>query len=976
MGRPSARFGGLIPSDSLTDSVKPKPPQVPTRYTAERKDPKVVHDLNNRSGEAFLMPEMLSHNPKSPSSITSKRILNNNDGGITAQVQAGRAKRQRNGNRLTHSGPTLLDIDEVPEGYECNNQGTFRVLHDSGKETLKTCAVLGFNAEGIGMCVRRGGYIIEGSFVEFLEECKTVYFSRQDMHLGVVLKHSRIFNVGNSDKASIFLWTESKENGTTLTHIREKLQHSLVNTVIIDENCAKDDYILHAMNSELKKHRIKFKEPTEFIKGSFKMNEEKPNQRSEPRFFQDKLFQSLSKNSKPHASGSAITIDIPREPSSPPGQSISTDRFYTQPSQNSLINHTLSSVQRVTRSNTLKNSTNSSSDESDIKYETPATFKPSLFYKFGDKTTLSITNQDFKCLYNHDWINDSILDFFIKYWIECSAAKDIISFDQVHVMSSFFYTKLVSNAENYYTNVKKWVRDTDLFNKDYVVMPINESFHWYGCIISNLPALLAFLIREHNFRLKHQGDIENGENENSDDISVTSPIVSIMVYDSLRQTHSREVEPIKEFLIAYAADKYNLEVSRNQMKMKTCVVPQQPNMSDCGVHVILNTRTFFDNPKKTIDLWRESKLKNKSDSRTINEYFDRKGRVNARSDLRSILWDLQRNQIEFNRSNGITEDSDSGIPKSDDEGHSDIEILEDYAGQNHLEENDQKENELEKPDLGKNSMPIVTGETSTSSPGEKKIAVNVGSHSLVTDATLKAHTKAMGSSRSRTASLSDASEGQLDKPEKKLCPRVLESSPDAPSYITGDMSSKSPYFPVKSVQSDGQLSQDLQHSSKEGLRAKERKTESVRRDSTEILKNDVQNQENKLNNESDKAVYKPCSPTSSLFDPLQVDIKEKRRNTAMGDDEPLIGSPHVDTDDDVRLIRTKSRPGYAKETEIFNIPPHSKIASSTSDNGSIDCEEVHDCDVTSVRPNTSMSGGLSISSPKGPVHKFRNGINR
>ena len=155
----------------------------------------------------------------------------------------------------------------------------------------------------------------------------------------------------------------------------------------------------------------------------------------------------------------------------------------------------------------------------DSEYETPEPFKPSLCYKFDDSTSYTITNQDFKCLYNKDWINDTILDFFTKYFIEESIKKNIISKSEVSIMSSFFYTKLISDPENYYDNVKKWVSNSNLFEKKYVVIPINMNFHWFGCIITNLDELLKF-VKENSVTLR-------GEKRNPiDTIKISAPIKS------------------------------------------------------------------------------------------------------------------------------------------------------------------------------------------------------------------------------------------------------------------------------------------------------------------------------------------------------------------------------------------------------------------------------------------------------------------
>ncbi len=40
-------------------------------------------------------------------------------------------------------------------------------------------------------------------------------------------------------------------------------------------------------------------------------------------------------------------------------------------------------------------------------------------------------------------------------------------------------------AERRYNRVKRWLRDVDLFSKDYLIVPINQNAHWYILLIQN-----------------------------------------------------------------------------------------------------------------------------------------------------------------------------------------------------------------------------------------------------------------------------------------------------------------------------------------------------------------------------------------------------------------------------------------------------------------------------------------------------------
>ena len=308
-------------------------------------------------------------------------------------------------------------------------------------------------------------------------------------------------------------------------------------------------------------------------------------------------------------------------------------------------------------------------DSTDDDFKNPVPFSPSLYYHFNDKTSYTITNQDFKSLYNNDWVNDTIIDFFIKYYMEFNVPLE--RRNEIHILSSFFYTKLTSKTQNeFYDNVKKWVEHAELFSKKYVVIPINNNFHWFACIIINL--------REFHDYLKSHTDIEN---------IAEMPVIQILTFDSLKQSHNKEIDPIKEFLISYASDRYSIIIDKNSIKLKTCPVPRQPNFSDCGVHVILNTQIFFQNPSKTIEFWNSLKSRNNSSFKAVNEYFNRKEREGSRKKLRELLIALKNKQsIKTANSKSI----DVYAHGEDDD--SDIEIIEDINEYRRMQEEKQANN--------------------------------------------------------------------------------------------------------------------------------------------------------------------------------------------------------------------------------------------------------------------------------------------
>ena len=62
---------------------------------------------------------------------------------------------------------------------------------------------------------------------------------------------------------------------------------------------------------------------------------------------------------------------------------------------------------------------------------------------------------------------------------------------RIHIFSSLFYTKLIELPDEYdsYQLVKSWTKNVDIFEKDFLIIPIHKAIHWSLVIIVR-PGLL------------------------------------------------------------------------------------------------------------------------------------------------------------------------------------------------------------------------------------------------------------------------------------------------------------------------------------------------------------------------------------------------------------------------------------------------------------------------------------------------------
>ena len=86
------------------------------------------------------------------------------------------------------------------------------------------------------------------------------------------------------------------------------------------------------------------------------------------------------------------------------------------------------------------------------------------------------------------WLNDNIVDLKIRLMaLGLEGCSDIQS-DDIYVLTSHFYTKLVEGNPRVarYDLVHRWAKGVDLFKKKLIFVPINApKSHWKLAVIVN-----------------------------------------------------------------------------------------------------------------------------------------------------------------------------------------------------------------------------------------------------------------------------------------------------------------------------------------------------------------------------------------------------------------------------------------------------------------------------------------------------------
>ena len=126
--------------------------------------------------------------------------------------------------------------------------------------------------------------------------------------------------------------------------------------------------------------------------------------------------------------------------------------------------------------------------QQDPVFDLGEAWKHPLVYPPTGRKKVTVDFEDLERLDEGQLLNDNLVEFALRYIKEQHAETT----KSVYQFNTFFYSTLTKAKRGQrinYDAVKMWTRNIDIFAHDFVVVPINESYHWYVAIICNLPAL-------------------------------------------------------------------------------------------------------------------------------------------------------------------------------------------------------------------------------------------------------------------------------------------------------------------------------------------------------------------------------------------------------------------------------------------------------------------------------------------------------
>ncbi|KAM3607019.1 uncharacterized protein V6R79_000719 [Siganus canaliculatus] len=311
------------------------------------------------------------------------------------------------------------------------------------------------------------------------------------------------------------------------------------------------------------------------------------------------------------------------------------------------------------------------------------------------KGGITVTMEDLQCLDSGMFLNDVIIDFYLKYLLH--KASDAVA-QRSHIFSSFFYKQLTrrDNASEGITKdscqrqrrhqrVKTWTRHVDIFKKDFLFVPVNQEAHWYLVVIC-FPGLDEPKVEPRASPHAQTGgtdeaqelaqgskspedntespptpptsnhsegvgaQTENGHGETTKD-SKPAPVSCtertclkktvckrpcILVMDSLKRSpHERVFKLLRDYLESEWEVRRgsSREFSPEQMQSSHCQVPLQDNSSDCGLYLLQYVESFLKDPVVHFDLPLQ-----------LERWFPRQLVRRKRDNIRDLVLNLYRCQ--------------------------------------------------------------------------------------------------------------------------------------------------------------------------------------------------------------------------------------------------------------------------------------------------------------------------------------------
>ncbi|CAI9784206.1 unnamed protein product [Fraxinus pennsylvanica] len=207
-----------------------------------------------------------------------------------------------------------------------------------------------------------------------------------------------------------------------------------------------------------------------------------------------------------------------------------------------------------------------------------------VIYPKGDPDAVSMSLRDIDLLRPDTFLNDTIIDFYIKYLKNKQNPDERLRF---HFFNSFFFRKLADmdkdpssafDGKAAFQRVQKWTRKVNLLDKDFIVIPVNYNYHWSLIVIC------------------YFGKVADYEDL---DANKLARVPCILHMDSIKGSHAG----LKDLMQSYLWEEWkerrketheDLYSKFRNLKFISLELPQQQNSYDCGLFLLHYVELFLE----------------------------------------------------------------------------------------------------------------------------------------------------------------------------------------------------------------------------------------------------------------------------------------------------------------------------------------------------------------------------------------------
>lgn len=254
--------------------------------------------------------------------------------------------------------------------------------------------------------------------------------------------------------------------------------------------------------------------------------------------------------------------------------------------------------------------------------------------KYREKSSVVVYADSLDCLEEGEWLNDTVIDFYINYLLDQRHTKILRDQDKsreggqraaddsccrdgdsIHVYSTFFWKKLTSGKGNLSQQAHlsqqlgKWAKDVDIFSKKYVFVPVCDGGHWSLALIYNHKVLEGGVLKDLRIYIIHLDSLGKGGHSTGIITKKLREYLSSVWHDSLK-TPDSTASQIERQRMADGASSSPREFTPNSIPgFRVNDLPTQNNYCDCGAFLLKYLSRLLLQTPPSMQINRDQKIK-------------------------------------------------------------------------------------------------------------------------------------------------------------------------------------------------------------------------------------------------------------------------------------------------------------------------------------------------------------------------------